>query len=320
MRHLLLLVLLLGAPALAQSDVASYPSRSIRIIVPQSPGASTDFTARLVAQRLSEAFKQPVVVDNRPGAGTIIGTEMVVRAAPDGYTLMVVASGITVNPSIYSKIPYDTARDLAPITQLTQFANLLAAHPSFPAKSLQAFLTLARAKPGSISYASAGIGSGTHMSMALLQSMTGVQVLHVPYKGGGPAVMATIAGEVPLNIGTTAGVLPQVRSGKLRALAVTTGKRSLAAPDVPTFAEAGVAGYDHGPWNGLFAPAKTLPALIAKVQAEVERAWSLPETRKTLAGNGLDPVASKPEAFVRLVHTELALWSKVVKAAGIKAE
>ena len=305
---------------LAQGNVANYPSRPLRIIVPQSPGASTDLTARLVAQRLSDAFKQPVVVDNRPGAGTIIGTELVVRAAPDGYTLMVVASGITVNPSVHKRMPYDTERDLAPITQLTRFSNLLAAHPAFPGKTLQDVLALAKARPATINYASAGLASGTHMSMELLKTMTGVDLVHIPYTGGGPAVTAAIGGQVQLNIGTTVGVLPHVRSGRLRAIAVTTAARSPAAPEIPTFAESGVPGYDHGPWNGLFAPAKTPPALIAKIHAEVARALQSAEVRKVFANEGVETVANSPEAFAAIVRAELAMWPRVVKAAGMKIE
>lgn len=312
--------LLACAQAYAQSDAASYPARPVRIIVPQSPGASTDLTARLVARSLSEAWRQPVVVDNRPGAGTIIGTELVVRAAPDGHTLMVVASGITVNPSMHKRLPYDTARDLAPVSQLTRFSNLLAAHPSFAARSLQDVLALAKAKPGTINYASAGLASGTHMSMELLKTMTGIDLVHIPYTGGGPAVTAAIGGQVQLNIGTTVGVLPHVRSGKLRAIAVTTAARSPAAPEVPTFAESGVTGYDHGPWNGLFAPAKTSPVVLAKIHAEVVRALQAPEVRKVFANEGVEVVANAPEAFAALVRTELMMWAKVVKAAGIKAE
>jgi tripartite-type tricarboxylate transporter receptor subunit TctC len=317
------LLVLASTPAFAQRDgapAASYPARPLRIIVPQSPGASTDLTARLVARALSEAWKQPVVVDNRPGAGTIIGTELVTRAAPDGHTLLVVASGITVNPSMHKRMPYDTGRDLAPISQLTRFSNLLAAHPGFPAKTLQDLLALAKAKPGTINYASAGLASGTHMSMELLKAMTGIDLVHIPYTGGGLAVTAAIGGQVQLNIGTTVGVLPHVRSGKLRAIAVTTAARSPAAPDVPTFAESGVAGYDHGPWNGLFAPAKTPPAILAKIHTEVARALQAPDVRKVFANEGVEAVASAPEAFAALVRTELATWAKVVKAAGIKAE
>ncbi len=305
---------------LAQGNVASYPGRPIRIIVPQSPGASTDLTARLVAQRLSDAFKQPVVVDNRPGAGTIIGTELVVRAAPDGHTLMVVASGITVNPSVYKRMPYDTERDLAPVTQLTRFSNLLAAHPTFPGKTLQDVIALAKAKPATINFASAGLASGTHMSMELLKTMTGIDLVHIPYTGGGPAVTAAIGGQVQLNIGTTVGVLPHVRSGRLRAIAVTTAARSPAAPEIPTFAESGVPGYDHGPWNGLFAPAKTPSALIAKIHAEVARALQSAEARKVFANEGVETVANTPEAFAAIVRAELAMWPRVVKAAGMKIE
>jgi tripartite-type tricarboxylate transporter receptor subunit TctC len=306
--------------ALAQINVASYPMRPIRIIVPQSPGASTDLTARLVAQRLSDAFKQPVVVDNRPGAGTIIGTELAVRAAPDGHTLMVVASGITVNPSMHKRLPYDTERDLAPITQLTRFSNLLAAHPTFAGKTLQDVLALAKTKPGTINYASAGLASGTHMSMELLKTLTGIDLVHIPYTGGGPAVTAAIGGQVQLNIGTTVGVLPHVRSGRLRAIAVTTAARSPAASEIPTFAESGVPGYDHGPWNGLFAPAKTPPTVIAKIHAEVARALQMSEVRKTFANEGVETVANTPEAFAAIVRAELAMWPKVVRAAGIKVE
>lgn len=317
---LMLAMGMLPALAAAQANVAAYPSRPLRIIVPQSPGASTDLTARLVAQRLAEAFKQPVVVDNRPGAGTMIGTELVARATPDGHTLLVVAAGITVNPAIYKRVPYNTERDLAPVSQLTRFANLLAAHPSFSAKTLQELLALAKAKPGTINYASAGLASGTHMSMELLKTMTGIDLVHVPYTGGGPAVTAAIGGQVPLNIGTTVGVLPHVRSGRLRALAVTTAKRTPAAPEIPTFAESGVPGYDHGPWNGMFAPAKTPPAVIAKIHAEVERALNSAEVRKVFANEGVESVASKPEEFAAVIRAELAMWPKVVKAAGIKTE
>jgi tripartite-type tricarboxylate transporter receptor subunit TctC len=321
--HVLAVTILMVSTAHAQnpSSAQSYPSRPIRIIVPQSPGASTDLTARLVAQRLADAFRQTVVVDNRPGAGTIIGTELVTRATPDGYTLLVVAAGITVNPSVYGKrVPYDTERDLAPVTQLTRYANMLVAYPPYPAKTLQDVLALARAKPGTINFASAGLASGTHMSMELLKTMTGVDLVHVPYTGGGPAVTATIGGQVPLNIGSTAGVLPHVRSGRLRAIAVTTAQRTASAPEVPTFAESGVPGYDHGPWNGMFAPARTPPAIIAKIQAEVARAVQSPEVRKVFVNEGVDPVASTPQEFAAVVHNELRMWPKVVKAAGIKPE
>lgn len=304
--------------AAAQNDAVTYPSRPVRIIVPQSPGASTDLTARIIGQRLAEAFKQPVVVENRAGAGTIIGTDLMVRSTPDGHTVMVVAAGITINPIIYKKMPYDVGRDLAPVSQLTKFSNMLVAHPAFAAKTLQELIVMARAKPGVINYASAGMGSSTHLSMDLLKMMTGIELAHIPYIGGGPAAIATMGGQVQLNIGTTAGVLPHVRTGKLRALAVTAAQRVVAAPDVPTIAESGVTGYEHTPWNGMFAPAKTPRAIIAKMNMEVVRILSMPEVRKLFANDGIDTVGTTPEAFAKIVQEELVTWPKVAKAAGIK--
>ena len=308
------------AAALAQQKAGDYPARPVRIIVPQSPGASTDLTARLIAQRLADAFKQPVVVDNRPGAGTISGTEIVARATPDGYTLLVVASSITINPSIYKKLPYDPVRDFAPVTQLLTFPNLIVAHPSVPVKTLQDLLALARAKPGELNYASAGRGTGTHMSAELLKTMTGIDIVQVPYKGGGPAITAILGGQVQLNVGTIVALLPHVRSGKLRAIAVTTAKRSAAAPDIPTVAESGVPGYDHGPWNGLFAPGKAPKAVVAQINAEVVRVLRSPEFSTVVAKQGAETVGNSPGEFASVVKSEIAKWAKVVKAAGIRAE
>ena len=246
-----------AADATAQkgSTAQGYPTRPIRIIVPQSPGASTDLTARLVAQGLNEALKQPVIVDNRPGSSGISGTELVARAAPDGYTLMVVASSFSINAALGRKLPYDSIRDFTTVAQLSKFPNLLAAHPSVPVKTLQDVIGLARAKPGQVTYASAGVATGTHMTAELLKYMTGIDLLHVPYKGGGPAMTAAIGGQTQLVIGTSVGMLGQVRAGKLKAIAITSARRSAAAPDIPTFAESGVPGYEHEPWNGMFGPA-----------------------------------------------------------------
>jgi tripartite-type tricarboxylate transporter receptor subunit TctC len=302
--------------ALAQQ----YPSRPVRIIVPQSPGASTDITARLVAQGLNEAFKQPVIVDNRPGSSGIAGTEMVARAAPDGYTLMVVASSFSINPALDRKLPYDSIRDFTTVTQLSKFPNMLAAHPSTPVKTLQDVITLAKAKPGQVTYASAGVATGTHMTAELLRYMTKIDLLHVPYKGGGPAMTAAMGGQTQLLVATSVGLLPHVRSGKLRAIAVTSAKRSSAAPDVPTFAESGVPGYEHEPWNGMFGPAGMPKAVLAKVNAEVVRFLHSPEAKKVLEGDGADVVGSTPEQFGMVLKAEIAKWAKVAKAAGIKAE
>ena len=308
------------APATAQTEVAGYPSRPIRIIVPQSPGGSTDLTARLVAQRLTEVFKQTAVVDNRPGAGSTSGTEIVVRAAPDGHTLLVVASSLTINPALYTRLSYDAIRDFAPITQLSRFPNLLAAHPSVPVKTLQDVIALAKAKPGQLNYASAGTGTGTHMSAELLKQMTGIDIVQIPFKGGAPAVIATMGGQTQLIIGTSVGTLPHVRSGKLRGIAVTSAQRSPSAPEIPTFAESGVPGYDHEPWNGLLAPAGTPRPIIARLNAEVVRMLATPEVRKIFANEGGEAAGNSPEAFAAIVKSETLKWAKVVKAAGIKIE
>ena len=297
-----------------------YPTRPIRIIVPQSPGASTDLTARLIAQGLNEAFKQPVIVDNRPGSSGIAGTELVARAAPDGYTLMVVASSFSINAALGRKLPYDSIRDFTTVAQLSKFPNLLAAHPSVPVKTLQDVIALARAKPGQVSYASAGLATGTHMTAELLKFMTGIDILHVPYKGGGPAMTAAIGGETQFVIGTSVGMLGQVRAGKLKAIAITSAKRSAAAPDIPTFAESGVPGYEHEPWNGMFGPARIPKPVLAKVNAEVARILHSPEAIKVFERDGADVVGGTPEQFSAVLKAEIAKWSKVAKAAGIKAE
>lgn len=323
MKSKLLIVTLMGvatsSSALAQTDAASFPSRPIRIVVPQSPGGSTDLTARLVGQRLTEVFKQTAVVDNRPGAGSTSGTEIVARAAADGHTLLVVASSFTINPALYKKLAYDPIRDFSPVTQLSRFPNLIAAHPSLPVKTLADMIALAKAKPGTLNYASAGTGTGTHMSAELLRQMTGIDIVQVPFKGGGPASIAAIGGQTQLIVGTSVGTLPFVRSGKLRGLAVISPKCSPAAPELPAIAET-VPGYDHEPWNGLFAPAKTPPAIIAKLNAEVVRMLASPEVKKIFANEAGEAVGNTPAEFAAVVQSESAKWAKVVKTAGIKIE
>jgi tripartite-type tricarboxylate transporter receptor subunit TctC len=312
-----LLVFLHAAAGAAPSE---YPVRPIRIIVPQSPGASTDLTARLVAQKLNEAFKQPVIVDNRPGSSGIAGTEIVARAAPDGYTLMVVASSFSINPALGRKLPYDAIRDFTTVAQLSKFPNMLATHPSVPVKTLQDVIALAKAKPGQVSYASAGLATGTHMTAELLKYMTGIDLLHVPYKGGGPAMAAAMGGQTQLIVSTTVGLLAHVRAGKLKAIALTAAKRSAAAPEIPTFAESGVPGYEHEPWNGMFAPAKLPKAVLAKVNAEVARGLYAPDVKKVFDRDGADVVGNKPEEFAAILKAEIDKWTKVARAAGIKIE
>ena len=297
----------------------TYPTRPIRIIVPQSPGASTDLTARMMGQKLNEAFKQPVVIDNRPGSSGIAGTEMVARAAPDGYTLMVVASSFSINPALGRKLPYDAIKDFTTVSQLSKFPNLLAAHPSFAAKTLPDVIAAAKAKPGEISYASAGLATGTHMSAELLKYMTGINLLHVPYKGGGPAMTAAMGGQTQLVISTSLGLMAHVRAGKLRAIAMTSAKRAAIAPEIPTVAET-VPGYEHEPWNGMFAPAGIPKHLLARISAEVMQAVHGPEIRRVFETDGATPVGSSPEAFAGVLKSEIDKWVKVAKAANIKLE
>ena len=312
-------ILVPGPIAAAGAAEGDYPSRPIRIIVPQSPGASTDLTARLIAQKLGEAFRQTVIVDNRPGSSGIAGSEIVARSAPDGYTLMVVASSFSINPALGRKLPYDSLKDFTAVSQLSKFPNMMAAYPSAPVKTLPDVITLAKAKPGQLAYASAGVATGTHMSAELLKYMTGINLLHVPYKGGGPAATATMGGETQLVVATTIGLLPHVRAGKLKAIAITSAKRSAAAPDIPTFAES-VPGYEHEPWNGLFGPAGLPKPLLARVNAEVARILQTPDMRKIFEQEGADVVGSSPEAFAAHLKAEIAKWMKVATAAGIKAE
>ena len=311
--------LMLGALS-AQAAEPSYPVRPLRIIVPQSAGGSTDLVARLIAQKLADALGQTVVVDNRPGAGSIIGTDLVAKANPDGYTLLVVASSITLNPTLHKNLPFDPIRDLAPISQLCAFPNMLVVHPAVPVKSVQELIAYAKANPGKLNYGSSGAATGTHLSAELFRLMTGVQMVHVPYKGGAPAVTALLGAQVQLNFATLPSVLPHVRSGKLRALGVTTVKRSPAAPEVPTIAEAGVPGYDHAPWNGMLAPARTPKAVIARLNGEVAKAAHTAEMRSVLLQEGAEPVGNTPEAFGTIIREETVKWAKVIRAAGIKAD
>src|SRR5262245_19845278 len=313
---LLAALLWVSAAIAAETD---YPSRPIRIIVPQSPGASTDLTARVIGQKLNETFKQPVVVDNRPGSSGIAGTEIVARAVTDGYTLMVVASSFSINPAL-RPLPYDSVRDFTPITQLSKFPNMLAAHPSVPVKTLQDVIALAKAKPGQLNYASAGSGTGTHMSAELLKQMTGIDIVQIPYKGGGPAMVAAMGGQTQLVVGTSVGLLPHVRTGKLKAIALTSAKRSAAAPEIPTFAESGVLGYEHEPWNAMFAPARLPKAVVAKLNAGVGRLLHSPEVKKVFEHEGADTVGNSSEQFAAIIKSETAKWSKLVNAAGIKVE
>ena len=311
------------AVALSQAGAATaqaYPTKPPRLIVPQSAGGSTDQVARPLAQQMGAALGQSVIVDNRPGAGSVIGTDVVAKSAPDGYTLLAVAASFSMSPSLYKKLPFDPIRDFAPISLLSSLPNILVVHPSLPVKSVKELIAFTKARPGQLNFGSSGMATGTRMSMELLKHMTGIEMVHVPYKGGAPSVTALMSGEVQVTLATISTALPHVKSGRLRALAVSTARRSPAAPEVPAIAESGVPGYDYASWIGLLAPAKTPPAIISRLNAEAVKALQTPEIKAILAAEGSEPVGNSPEQFAAILMTEVARWAKVVKAAGIKAD
>jgi tripartite-type tricarboxylate transporter receptor subunit TctC len=313
-----LVVLTVALPeALAQS---SYPERPIRIIVPNSPGGTVDMIARLVAQGLTERLGRQVVVDNRPGAGTIIGSEIVAKAPPDGYTLLMSVSTLAIDPATYKKMPYDALRDFAPITQAAFVPNLFVVHPSVPAKSVKELIALAKARPGEIQYASAGHGSNPHLTMELFASMAQIRLIHVPYKGGTPAFIDLIAGRVSIMATNLSSIMPHVRAGKLRALGVTSTRRVAVVPDIPTIAEAALPGFESVQWYGLLAPAKTPRQIVERLHKEVVAILRAPDTAARLASDGAEVVASSPEEFAAFLKAETVKWAKVVKAAGIQPE
>jgi tripartite-type tricarboxylate transporter receptor subunit TctC len=313
---------LCAAGVLAQDPAASYPSRTIRLVVPFPPGGVTDRLGRVLAQKMQEGWGQPAVVENRPGASGMIAAEAVARAGPDGYTLMMGHIGThAINASLFSKLPYDPVRDFAPVSLLVSVPNILLLHPSVPAASVQELIALARARPGTLNFASPGSGTSGHMSAELLKSMAGIDIVHVPYKGPGPALQDLLAGQVNMLFDTVASSLPQVRAGKLKGLAVTTRDRSAIAPDIPTMAESGVPGYEIAPWFAAFAPAGTPAPIVAKLQGEMARILSQPDVRNAFVGQqGMTLIASTPGELAAHVQREIAKWAKVVKQTGARAE
>lgn len=302
------------APAWAQS---SYPTRTVRLVVPSSPGGGTDISARILAPQLTQFLGQQVIVENRPGAGTMIGGEAVARAAPDGYTLLMGISTLAINPAMYKKVPYDALKDLAPISQAVALSNVLVIHPSLPPRNLKAFIAFAKARPGDLNFASAGKGTSPHLSMELFLVMAKLKMLHVPYKGSGPGVTDLVAGHVPVMMPNMLSAQPHIKSGRLRALGVTGTKRAPGADDIPTIAEAGVPGYEAVQWYGVLAPAGTPGEIISKLHAGVVRAVQNPEVRKRLMNDGAEPVGSSPAEFAAYIKAETDKWAKVIKAAGI---
>jgi tripartite-type tricarboxylate transporter receptor subunit TctC len=305
------------APAAAQP----YPSRPIRFVVPFAPGGSTDTLARTLGQKLTDALQQQVVVDNRSGANGNIGMEIVARAAPDGYSIVLgYIANLGIGPGLYAKLPFDPVRDYAPITQLASSPNILVAHPSLPVKSFRELIAYARANPGKLNYASASVASIGHLTGELLNHSAGVHMVHVPYKGSGQAVIDLLGGQVQMMFSGMSSVMQHIKAGKLRALAVTGAQRSPAVPDVPTIAESGFPGFEATAWYGVLAPARTPKAIVSRLHDEIVRALALPEVRERLNSVGFELVGSTPDEFAAFIKSEIAKWTKVVRAAKISAE
>jgi tripartite-type tricarboxylate transporter receptor subunit TctC len=305
----------LAVPALVGAQ--DFSSRPVRLIVTYPPGGGADLMARLLAPKMGEALGTTVIVENKSGASGQIGAMEVLHAAPDGHTLLFDASSFAVNPSLYASLPYDPMKQFVPITVVALFPNMLVVNPSFPAKSVKDVIAMAKEKPGALAFASSGNGSAQHLAGELFRQKAGVDMTHVPYKGGGPALNDVMGGQIPMYFANMASGLPHVKAGKLRALAVTGSKRSPALPDVPTMAESGLAGYEVYEWNAIFAPAGTPAPVIARISEAVQKAMQAPQFKERLALLGGEPAGYTPDAAARFVHDQAALWGKVVREAHI---
>jgi tripartite-type tricarboxylate transporter receptor subunit TctC len=313
-----LLSLSLLTPAVAAD---TYPMKPVRFVITFPPGGPTDTIVRLISQRLTDLWGHPMILDNRGGAGGIVGTEIVARAAPDGYSFLVgTAGGMTINPALQPKLPYDPLRDFVPVGMLVNNPQILVAHPSITAKNVKELVAIAKAKPGQLNFASAGTGTATHLGLELLKLTTGMDAVHVPYKGGAPAVTDLIAGQVHLLWVSIPSVLPHVKAGRLRAIAVSTAKRSASAPDIATVAESGYPGFEYSNWNALFAPAKTPSGIVKQVNAAIVKILKEPDIVQKLSSQGADPAPSSPEELARYMRADYERWRKVIRSAGIKPE
>lgn len=310
-----------SGPALVRAaDAPNYPFKPVRVIAPSSPGSGVDIVSRLVAQKLGANLGQQVVVENRAGAGGNLGAEVAAKAAPDGYTLFMATPSHAINPALYRKLNYDSIRDFAPIGLVMTGQYVLVAHPSLPAKSVKELIALARARPGQLNYASAGNGNATHLAGELLKSLAKVDIVHVAYKGSGPALVDLISGQVHFMFPNLVNSLPHIAAGRMRALAVTGAKRATAAPHIPTLIEAGVPGYTVMSWYGMLAPAGTPQAVVGRLNSELVKVLRSPDVKERLAGQGADPAGGTPEEFLAFLKDEIAKWGKVVKAANISAD
>ena len=302
------------------AQVKNFPNRPVRIIVPVPPGGIVDVVVRLLAQKMTEVMGQSVVIDNRPGASTNIGTEMVARAPGDGYTLLSNSLPLVVNHTLFAKLPFDVVKDFAPVSLVAGASYVIVVHPSVPAKSVGELIALARAKPGLLNYSSAGNGSNLHVAAELFKNMSGTNLVHVPYKGGGPALTAILGGECDLSFLGLVAVLPQINAGRVRALAITSTARSPLLPDLPTVAEAGVPGYEFSSWVGILAPASTPANIVAALNEFIVKAMRAPDLSARFNKEGADVIASSPAEFAAYIGAELSRWAKVVKESGMKAD
>ncbi len=313
-------VFVLFADAALSQTAQSYPAKPIRIVVPFPAGGNADIFARLLAQKMAETWPQPIIVDNRAGAAGIIGTQLVAKAPPDGYTLLLGTTGThTTNPAVYEKLPYDPLRDFAPVSNLADSPFLLVVHPSVPVASLKELIGLAKARPGQLHYASFGAGSSAHLAGEMLRTAARIDIVHVPYKGGPPALADVVGGHVAFMFNSLPAVIPQVKAGKLRALALAAKTRAPSLPDRVTFAEAGIADFEAGSWYGVLAPAVTPKDVVARLHAEIVRILALPDVKQRFAAEGAVAIGNTPEQFVEQIRQEMARWAKVARDANVKA-
>ena len=318
---LLCIALIPGVAVSQAQSETGYPSKPIRMIVPSAPGSGPDIMARAIGQKLTEALGQAIVIDDKPGAGGIIGSEAAAKAAPDGYTLIMSNAGAhTVNPSLYAKLPYDPIKDFAPVTLVALAPNILIVHPTLPVRNIKELIALAKAKPGELTFGSGGNGSTAHLSGEMFKTMAGINIVHIPFKGSPAAVIGVIAGQIALAIPNIPPALPHVRSGKLKALAVTTAKRAAGVPELPTVAESGLPGYEATAWFGVLAPAATPPQIIARLNAAIVKIAHAREMQDRLMAEGADAVGNTPEQFAQIIRNDIAKWAKVVKASGARAD
>ena len=312
------LVLVLAAVGAQCAFAQNYPTRPIRLVVASSPGGASDILARLLAQKLGEQFKEQIVVDNRGGASGILGTDIVAKATPDGYTLLIIQPSLTINPNVFKKLPYDVVRDFAPISLVVDAAQMLSVSPSLAAKSVKDLIALAKAKPGQLTFGSPGFGTSPHLTAELFKHKAGIEMQQIIFKGSGPAYVSLISGEISAMIATALSMMPHVKTGRIRPLGVTTLKRLGILPEVPTIAEAALPGFKTSQWFGFLAPAGTPAPVIDRIYQALSRAAGSPEVKSRLAAQGVDVVSTSPKEFTKVIREELVQWAAVVKAAGIK--